>query len=257
MNLKGKTVFITGASSGIGRAIAKSFAREEARLILSARRTEKLDELVQEIFSEHSGSEIFTFELDVRNRDSVKNSIENLPPDWKKIDILVNNAGLALGLAKLHESLIDDFEGMIDTNIKGLLYVTHAIVPLMVERNFGQIINIGSIAGRETYPNGSVYCATKSAVKSISDGLRMDLVDKNIRVANIEPGMVETEFSNVRFHGDQKKAEKVYEGILALQAEDISEIALFIATRPNHVQVCDMLVTPTKQASATVVSREN
>lgn len=254
MKIAGKTVFISGASSGIGAACAKHFAKEGCNLILCARRTDRLEALVQDIFIEYN-VKIFTFELDVRDKKSVLNSIANLPDEWKNIDILINNAGLARGLGALQDGQISDWEEMIDTNIKGLLYLSRQIVPLMVNRNSGHIINIGSIAGRSAYPNGAVYCATKAAVKSISDGLRMDVVEHRIKVSNIEPGMVETEFSLVRFHGDESKANPVYHNFDALQANDIAEVAVFMANRPAHVQICDMLVTPTHQASATVVHK--
>lgn len=254
MNLQNKTVFISGASSGIGAACALEFAKAGCRLILCARRSHKLDLLVQDIFKE-TDVDIFTFELDVRNKPDVDHAIENLPEEWKSIDILVNNAGLARGLGPLHEGDVQDWEEMIDTNVKGLLYLSRKIIPKMVEQNSGHVINIGSIAGRAAYPNGAVYCASKAAVKSISDGLRMDVVGYKIKVSNIEPGLVETEFSLVRFHGNEEKANSVYDNFEALQAKDIAEIALFMANRPSHVQICDMLVTPTHQASAIVVHR--
>nr|MBC8343093.1 SDR family NAD(P)-dependent oxidoreductase [Bacteroidota bacterium] len=189
--------------------------------------------------------------LDVRNREEVKNTIENLSVPWKKIDILINNAGLASGFAKLHEGEIDDWEIMIDTNVKGLLYLTRHVVPIMMENGGeGHVINIGSIAGIAAYPYGAVYCGSKAAVRLISDGLRIDLVDTHIRVSNIQPGLAETEFSLVRFHGDRDKADKVYQGLEALTGKDIAEMALFCANRPPHVQVCEITVTPTHQASA-------
>ncbi|MCB0278659.1 MAG: SDR family NAD(P)-dependent oxidoreductase [Calditrichaeota bacterium] len=255
MNLNGKTVFISGASSGIGEAIARSFADAGARLVLCARSLDKLEQLAQSILKKKQ-TEILTFQLDVSDRQAVEKSISSLPNEWSQIDILVNNAGGASGLDKLHEGDIDDWEIMIDANVKGLLYLSRLIVPQMVQRNNGMVINIGSIAGRAAYANGAVYCATKAAVKLISDGLRIDTVDKNIRVANIEPGLVETNFSTVRFHGDSERAKTVYQGLDALTAEDIADTALFIATRPLHVQICEVLITPNSQAAATVVHRK-
>ena len=254
MNLNDKIVFISGASSGIGKACAKAFAMEGCKLVLCARRTEKLDQLVAEIFRV-ADVEIFTFQLDVRNKLSVEDAIKMLPEKWKKIDVLINNAGLARGLEPLQNGNTEDWEEMIDTNVKGLLYLSRQILPLMIANGSGYVINIGSIAGRAAYPNGAVYCASKAAVKSISDGLRMDIVQYPIKVSNIEPGMVETEFSLVRFHGDKEKADQVYKNFQALKPEDIAEIAVFMANRPSHVQICDMLITPTHQASATVVHK--
>ena len=248
--IKNKIALITGASSGIGEACALLFAEQGAKLILCARRYDRIQKLANELIIQF-GIEVLCLKLDVRNREDVKNTIESLSDNWKNIDILINNAGLASGLGKVHEGDIDDWEIMIDTNIKGLLYLTRSVVPLMVKNGGeGHVINIGSIAGIAAYPNGGVYCGTKAAVRLISDGLRIDLVDTNIKVTNIQPGLAETEFSLVRFHGDKNKAESVYQGIDALKANDIAEIALFSATRPKHVQVCEITVTPTHQASA-------
>ncbi|MFC2113858.1 SDR family oxidoreductase [Bacteroidota bacterium] len=251
--MKNKIVLITGASSGIGEACAKIFGREGARLILCARRHDRIEHLAKQLKKEY-GSQVYTAKLDVRNRDAVKQFVADLPEAWKSIDILLNNAGLASGLGKMHENDINDWEEMIDTNVKGLLYLTRNVVPGMVdEKKAGHIINIGSIAGIYAYPNGGVYCGTKAAVRLISDGLRMDLVDTDIRVTNIQPGLAETEFSLVRFHGDEDKASGVYDGIEALSGWDIAEMALFAANRPPHVQICEITVTPTQQASAQVV----
>ncbi len=251
-NLKDKTVFISGASSGIGEACAKAFAKLGAKLILCARRLEKLEDLAASLKSEF-GTFSHIFQLDVRNREDVVHSIANIPESFKHIDVLVNNAGLSRGMDKLHEGLVSDWEEMIDTNVKGLLYLTKEIVPIMVENNAGHVINIGSTAGIHAYPGGNVYCATKAAVKFISDGLRQDVVDKPIRVTNIQPGMAETEFSIVRFHGDTNKANNVYKGIEPLTGSDIADIVVYTASAPAHVQICEVTVTPTNQATGGVL----
>ncbi len=256
MKLKEKIVFISGASSGIGEATAKAFAQQGSNLILCARRKEKLDKLATELKEKYK-IDIYTFKLDIRDKKAVEKSINELPEKWRTIDVLVNNAGLSRGLDKLHEGLIQDWEEMIDTNVKGLLYLTRIIVPIMVENNKGHVINIGSTAGIHTYPKGNVYCATKAAVQFISNGLRQDVVDKAIRVTNIQPGMAETEFSNVRFHGDNKKADNVYKGIKPLLAEDIADIIVYTASVPDHVQICEVTVTPTNQATGGVVYKES
>jgi NADP-dependent 3-hydroxy acid dehydrogenase YdfG len=253
--IKNKIVFISGASSGLGEAMAKSFAKEGAVLLLCARSIEKLESLKSELEKDYK-VKVYTYKLDVRDRKSVDEVFDSLPEEIKNIDILVNNAGLALGLEKLQEGSLDDFDTMIDTNIKGLLYLTRKIVPIMVENQRGQVINIGSVAGVQAYPNGAVYCASKAAVKFISDGLRMDVVHTPIRVTNIQPGMVETNFSLVRFHGDEDKASKVYDGIQALTAEDIANVVLYTASVPDHVQICEVTVTPTNQASGSVVYKK-
>ncbi|HPD64061.1 MAG TPA: SDR family oxidoreductase [Bacteroidia bacterium] len=254
--LTNKTVLITGASSGFGEACAILFAREKCRLILCARREEKLHQLAERLKKDNN-SEILVRKLDVRNRKEVETFVGELPESWKNIDILVNNAGLASGLDKVQEGDIDDWEKMIDTNIKGLLYLTRAIVPLMIERGIkGHVINIGSIAGIYAYPKGAVYCGTKAAVRIISDGLRMDLVENEIKVTNIQPGLAETEFSIVRFHGDIGKAKAVYQGLEPLTAMDVAETVVFAANRPPHVQICEITLTPRCQASATIVYRK-
>lgn len=245
--MKNKIVFISGASGGIGKACAEYFAKDGANLIICSRNMEKLNDFRDFLINSY-GVNVLAIELDVKNREKVVETIENLDENWKNIDILINNAGLAKGLEKLYEGNLDDFEDMIDTNIKGLLYLTRQIVPLMIERK-GHVINIGSTAGIIAYPNGTVYCATKAAVKFISDGLRMDLVDKEIKVTNIQPGMVETDFSVVRFKGDKEKADNFYKGIEPLTAEDIADIVLYTAKQPKHVQICEVTVTPVHQAT--------
>ncbi len=253
--LNGKTVFITGASAGIGLATSVAFAKEGARLIISARRKERIENLADEL-KEKYNAEVFPIVLDVRDKNAVKNTIENLPEEWKAIDILVNNAGLGRGLNKLYEDDIAGWEEMIDTNVKGLLYVTRLIVPGMVERKSGHVINIGSIAGHEAYGGGAVYCATKHAVTAITRSLRIDLLGTGVRVSTIDPGMVETEFSIVRFYGDKEKAKNVYKGLTPLTGEDIAEAVIFVATRPPHANINEMIIMPSAQANAFVVHRE-
>ena len=252
--LKGKVVFITGASAGIGRACAALFAREGSDLILAARRRERLTSLKEELEGEY-GANIHTLELDVRDRQACSNAVDGLSEEWRGIDILVNNAGLSRGMDKLHEGDVDDWEEMIDTNIKGLLYMTRLIVPLMAARRKGHVINLGSIAGHEVYPGGNVYCATKHAVHALSQGLRIDLVDLPLRVTEISPGMVETEFSVVRFHGDEQKAAHVYKGLTPLTPEDIARCVVWAASQPPHVQINEIVVMPVSQASAGISHR--
>ncbi|GJD18282.1 Short-chain dehydrogenase/reductase SDR [Rivularia sp. IAM M-261] len=247
-------VFITGASSGIGAACTKVFAQNGAKLILAARRYEKLQQVV-ELLSIDS-SNVHLIELDVRNREAVESAISSLPAEWSDIDILINNAGLSRGLDKLHEGAFQDWEEMIDTNIKGLLYMTRYIVPGMVQRARGHVINIGSIAGHQTYPSGNVYCGTKAAVKSISEGLKQDLLGTPIRVTSVDPGMVETEFSEVRFHGDSERAAKVYQGVTPLTPDDVADVIYYCATRPAHVNINEVMLMPVDQASATLVNRK-
>jgi len=254
-NLKDKVVFITGASSGIGRSCARAFAAQKARVLLCARRGERLVILAEELRKEF-GVTVHSFVLDVRNRTAVDKALTSLPDEWRGIDVLVNNAGLSRGLDKLHQGLHEDWEEMIDTNLKGLLYVTRAVLPGMVERGRGHVINIGSIAGHEVYPNGNVYCATKFAVRALSRGLRLDLSGTPVRVSEVSPGMVETEFSLVRFHGDGERADKVYQGLDPLTPDDIAEAVVWCATRPAHVNVSEVVVMPTAQASATLVHRK-
>ncbi len=255
MQLKNKIALITGASAGIGRACAEVFAEAGARLILIARRKESIVKLAEEL-KEKFSTDCMVFCEDVRDYDSLKLKLDNLPDDWKPIDILVNNAGLARGLHKIHEGVLSDWEEMIDTNIKGLLYVSRIVLPGMIERDSGIVINIGSIAGRETYPMGAVYCGTKHAVVAISQGMVIDLNGTGVRVTNLEPGLVETEFALVRFHGDDEKAANIYQGYTPLQAIDIADVALFIATRPPHVLIQDILITPTDQATTTILNKK-
>jgi serine 3-dehydrogenase len=256
-SLKSQTVFITGASSGIGHAAAFAFAKEGCDLLLCARRFARLEELKKELHSQFPEIDIHIFELDVRDKKAVHQSLTLLPEDWRMIDILINNAGLSRGLDKLQEGSIEDWEEMIDTNVKGLLYVTKEIVPGMIIRGKGHIINIGSIAGHEVYPKGNVYCASKFAVDAITKGLRMDLVDTPIRVTTIDPGLVETEFSKIRFHGDEEKASQVYKNIKVLSPEDIADSIIWSASRPDHVQVAEIIIFPTAQASTAVVHRSS
>lgn len=253
-SLRNRTVMITGASSGIGEACARAFAAEGARVLLAARRVERLESLAGSL-ADGMDTETHVVELDVRDASAVASVFESLPAEWAAIDVLVNNAGLGLGLGKLHDGVIDNWNRMIDTNVKGLLYVTKAVVPGMVERGRGHVINIGSIAGHELYPGGNVYCATKFAVDAITKGLRMDLVESPIRVSTVDPGLVETEFSIVRFEGDADRAKRVYEGIEVLSGNDVADAVVYCATRPPHVQINEIILTPTHQASALVTSR--
>lgn len=254
ISIQNQIVCITGASSGIGAACAKVFAQAGAQLILAARRADRLAELALELEQAYQCVS-YQLSLDVRDRDQVEAAIAQLPPEWSAIDILINNAGLSRGLDKLQDAEIQDWEEMIDTNIKGLLYVTRAVVPGMVNRQQGHVINIGSIAGHQVYPAGSVYCATKAAVRSISEGLKIDLLGTPIRVSSVDPGMVETEFSQVRFHNDTERAKRVYQGVTPLTGHDIAEIVLFCATRPAHVNISSLVVLPTDQATPTLVHR--
>jgi len=245
------TALITGATSGIGKATAELLAESNYRLILCGRRSERLNELGSQL-----PADVKTLTFDVRDRNAVEEAIGGLSPDWQP-DVLVNNAGNAHGLAALQEGDVADWDAMIDINVKGLLYVTRAVLPGMMERNKGYIINIGSIAGKEVYPGGNVYCASKHAVDAINQGLRIDLNGTSIKVSAINPGLVETEFSLVRFKGDSKRAAKVYEGMEALQASDIAEIIAFMLSRPSHVNLADVLVLPQAQASSSIVHRKS
>lgn len=244
------TVFVTGASSGIGQACARAFAAAGARLLLCARRGDRLARLAGEL-----DAEVHHFALDVRDRDTVDAAVSGLPAEWRDVDVLVNNAGLAAGLAPLQEGDPDDWDRMIDTNVRGLLNVTRAVVPAMVARGKGHLITIGSVAGRETYPSGAVYCASKAAADRITAGLRMDVLGSGLRVSTVDPGLVDTEFSVVRFHGDRDRAEEVYAGMTPLSADDVAEAVVWVADRPAHVQVTDLVIFPTAQASATRVAR--
>ncbi|MFB2646984.1 SDR family oxidoreductase [Raphidiopsis sp. BLCC-F218] len=253
--IRDKTILITGASSGIGAACATVFGQENCRLILAARRLENLECQAQQLYELYK-TETHLLQLDVRDRAAVELAIGSLPSPWSEVDILINNAGLSRGLDKLYLGDIEDWEEMIDTNIKGLLYLTRYVLPGMVNRGSGHIINIGSIAGHQTYPGGNVYCGSKAAVKAISEGLKLDLLGTPIRVTSIDPGMVETEFSQVRFHGDRERAKKVYEGIKPLTAQDVADVIFFCATRPAHVNINQVILMPVDQASATLVNRQ-
>ena len=254
MPLRRKIVMITGASAGIGKACAETFAAANAKLILVARRREMLKVMAEDLLKNY-GTETINIECDVRQRKSLEYALGALPKDWRAIDVLINNAGLARGIEKIQDGEIDNWEEMIDTNIKGLLYVSRTVLPWMVERGEGLVINIGSIAGREVYPGGNVYCASKHAVKALSKAMTIDLNGTGVRVTNIDPGLTETEFSQVRFSGDTEKAKDVYKGYAPLYGSDIAEIALFCATRPEHVVIQDILVTPTAQANTSILDR--
>lgn len=250
-----KSVLITGATSGIGEACSKAFAASGYSLILTGRSQEKLNALQEQLAK--NGAKVKTLTFDVRNREETAQALASLTGEWADIDILVNNAGLALGLDKLHEGDFEDWDIMIDTNIKGLLNVTRMVVPMMVKRNKGHIINIGSVAGDVAYSMGNVYCATKAAVKALTDGLRIDLVNTPIKVTNVKPGLVETNFSITRFHGNEAQAKNVYQGIKPLSGEDIADTILYIANAPAHVQIAEILVLPTHQANGYTVWRNN
>ncbi len=256
MKLNGKIVFITGASSGIGAATALAFAAEGARLLLAARRAEKLAE-VTSLALEHGAPAVHSIDLDVRDHVAVQNAVDSLPPEWAEIDILVNNAGLSRGLDKLYAGKIEDWDEMIDTNVKGLLYVSRAVVPGMVARGRGHIVNMGSTAGEIPYPNGAVYCASKAAERSINDGLRQDLLGTRVRVTSIDPGMVETDFSLVRFHGDEERAAKVYKGLTPLTPEDVADAIVWAASRPVHVNIARISMTTIHQANSLLFHRES
>lgn len=249
-----KIVLITGATSGIGLACSKKFAENGDKLILTGRNEYCLAEISKEL--KEKGTEVLTQAFDVRDREQAKRFVDALPAEWKNVDVLVNNAGLALGLEPEYEGDFDDWETMIDTNIKGLLTMTRLIVPGMVERNSGHIINVGSVAGDAAYAGGNVYCATKAAVKALSDGLRIDVANTAIRVTNLKPGLVETNFSNIRFHGDNDRAANVYKGIKPLTGDDIADVAVFAANAPAHVQIAEVLILATHQASGSVIVRK-
>ena len=246
-----KIVLITGATSGIGLACARKFAANGDKLILTGRNAQRLAEIKKEL-----DAEVITLAFDVRNREEAEKQMCSLPVDWQNIDVLVNNAGLALGLEPEYEGDLDDWETMIDTNIKGLLTMTRLVVPGMVKRNNGHIINVGSVEGDAAYAGGNVYCATKAAVKALSDGLRIDVANTAIRVTNLKPGLVETNFSNVRFHGDNERAANVYKGIKPLTGDDIADVAVYAANAPAHVQIAEVLILATHQASGSVIVRK-
>ncbi len=249
-----KIVLITGATSGIGLACAKKFAANGDRLILTGRNAQRLAEIAKELTDK--GTDVLTLTFDVRDREKAAKYISELPAEWQSIDVLVNNAGLALGLEPEYEGSLDDWETMIDTNVKGLLTMTRIVVPGMVERNRGHIINVGSVAGDAAYAGGNVYCATKAAVKALSDGLRIDVANTAVRVTNLKPGLVETNFSNVRFRGDNERAANVYKGIKPLTGDDIADVAVYAANAPEHVQIAEVLILATHQASGSVIVRK-
>ena len=253
-NDMGKTVLITGATSGIGEACARKFAEGGYNVIITGRRAGRLESLKAEL--EKAGARVRTLQFDVRDAEAASAAVGSLPEEWSRIDVLVNNAGLALGLDKEYEGSQEDWNIMIDTNIKGLLTMTRLIVPGMVERGSGHVINIGSVAGDAAYACGNVYCATKAAVKAITDGLRIDLADTPVRVTNIKPGLVETEFSRVRFHGDNERADNVYKGIKPLTGADIADVVYYAASAPVHVQIAEVLILATHQASGSVIVRK-
>jgi len=255
-SLQGKTILITGASSGIGRSTAIAFAREGSRLLLCARGLDALKELRQTLISAGAAA-VHAFQLDVQDRAAVEAAIADLPPEWRDIDVLVNNAGLSRGLAKIYEDDPQNWEEMIDTNVKGLLYVTRSVVPGMVARGRGHVINLGSTAAYITYANGAVYCATKAAEKSISEGLKIDLMGTPVRVTSVDAGMVETNFSKVRFRGDEERAAKVYENITPLQPEDVADAIVWAASRPAHVNIHTVVMTTIDQANSTVFHRHS
>lgn len=249
-----KIVLVTGATSGIGEACAKRFAQGGYNVIITGRNKDKLGKVAEMIEAE--GAAALQLCFDVRDREAAKQAVGSIPESWRDIDVLVNNAGLARGLEEEYKGSFDDWDQMIDTNIKGLLTMTRLIVPGMVERNHGHVINIGSVAGDAAYAGGNVYCATKSAVKAITDGLRIDVANTRLRVTNVKPGLVETHFSNVRFHGDDERADNVYKGIKPLTGDDIAEVVYFAASAPEHVQIAEVLVLATHQANGTVIYRE-
>jgi NADP-dependent 3-hydroxy acid dehydrogenase YdfG len=249
-----KTVLITGATSGIGLGCARKFAANGDRLILTARNQQRLEEIRDELKA--NGTEVLILPFDVRDRAAATKAVNSLPADWQDIDVLVNNAGLALGLEPEYKGDPDEWDTVIDTNVKGLLLMTRLIVPHMVERNSGHVINIGSVAGDAAYAGGNVYCATKAAVKALTDGLRIDVADTAIRVTNLKPGLVETNFSNVRFRGDTVRAAKTYQGITPLTGDDIADVAVYAANAPEHVQIAEVLILATHQASANFIVRK-
>jgi NADP-dependent 3-hydroxy acid dehydrogenase YdfG len=249
-----KIAFITGASAGIGKSTAIMLAKNSYNIIISGRRKNLLDDLKKQIESDYQ-VEVITLNIDVRNRSEVEKSINSLPENWKNIDVLINNAGLAAGMSPIQSGDIEDWEKMIDTNVKGLLYVSRAIMPIMVERKTGHIVNISSAAGKETYANGNIYCATKHAVESLTKAMRIDMLPHGIKVSSVSPGMVETEFSLVRFNGDEKRAADIYKGIDALSADDIADTIEFIINRPKHVNINDIFIMPTAQATTTYAVR--
>ena len=254
MNMKKRIALITGATSGIGEACARRFAMGGYNIIVTGRNRKRLDEMKKELEAE--GADVLTLCFDVRDRAQTKEAVESLGEEWQAVDVLINNAGLARGLEPEYDGDFTDWDEMIDTNIKGLLNMTRLIVPAMIERNEGHVINIGSVAGDAAYAGGNVYCATKAAVKTITDGLRIDVAESAVRVTNVKPGLVETNFSNVRFHGDNARAENVYKGIVPLTGADIADVAFYAASAPKHVQIAEVLVLATHQGSGSVIHRE-
>lgn len=251
--MKNRNVLLTGATSGIGEATARLLAKHGYNLILCGRRKERLETLKQELAAQVN---VTTLSFDVRDHVAVKRAIQSLPEEWQKVDVLINNAGNAHGLDPIHRGSLDDWDAMMDINVKGLLYISHEVLPGMTERKAGHIINIGSIAGKEVYPNGNVYCASKFAVDALTKGMRLDLNPFGIKVTCIHPGLVETEFSLVRFKGNAEQASSVYKGIQPLTADDIADMILYVLSTPDHVVIADMVVFPKAQASATVVKRD-
>ncbi len=251
-----KIALVTGASAGIGKATAQKLAENKFNIIITGRRLKQLEELKNELGIKYK-SDVLILNFDIRNQEETSNAIDTLPEAWKKIDVLVNNAGLSVGLDHIQEGNIDDWERMIDTNIKGLLYITRKVTPLMIARNSGHIVNITSIAGKEVYEKGNVYCATKFAVDALTKGMRIDLLNHNIKVTSIAPGMAETEFSLVRFNGDKERADQVYKGFTPLNAEDVADAIFYAISRPPHVNISDMLIMPTAQANTVYVNRNN
>jgi NADP-dependent 3-hydroxy acid dehydrogenase YdfG len=254
-SFKNKIVFITGATSGIGKATADIFAENGAKLLLCARREELLEEVKNEYVQKYN-SEVYTFTLDVRNSSDVESSINSLPDEWKNIELLLNNAGLSRGLDKIQDGKIQDWDEMIDTNVKGLLYVSRNVIPIMLKNGRGHIINLGSIAGRELYSGGNVYCASKFAVDAITKGMRIDLIDTPIKISTVDPGLVHTNFSVVRFRGDEERAKIPYQGIEPLTAEDVAETIFYVATRNDNVNIAEVIMFPQHQAGAAFIHRE-
>lgn len=248
-----KIALVTGATSGIGRATAIALAKQGYRIIATGRRHERLEQLQQEL---QGTTTVLPLLFDVRNKEAVQYAIASLPTEWQQIDLLINNAGNAHGLAPIQDGAVEDWDAMLDINVKGLLYVSHAVIPFMQQQGRGHIINIGSIAGKEVYANGNVYCASKFAVDALSKAMRIDLIQTGIKVSEVNPGLVETEFSEVRFKGDKERAATVYQGYQALQAEDIADLIAFIVSRPAHVNLAEVMILPAAQASATVVNKQ-
>lgn len=250
-----RIILITGATSGIGKACASKFASQHDHIIITGRRTDRLKQLASELEATY-GVRVLPLTFDIRNKEEVEKAIKGLAPEWSPIDVLVNNAGLAVGLNPVQEGVVDDWERMIDTNVKGLLYISRAVLPGMIQRQSGHVINIGSIAGKEVYPNGNVYCATKFAVDALTKGMRLDVVKHNVKVTQIAPGAVETEFSVVRFKGDTERADGVYKGFSPLLPEDIADAVLYVASLPEHININDLVIMPTAQASAVVLDKK-